>query len=149
MDTRGATELASGSMPRERDPQPGLGQAIRTFRKRRGLSQDALGKRAKIHATWISHIESGRINPTWGNARRLADALRVTLGELADKAMEYEDPEYVGRAPDPPPPPEPPPPPPPPEPNYFPVGPLGKKLDAAVDTLIGFRQAFDEAADDY
>lgn len=77
-------------MPRRDDPQPGLGKAIRLTRERNGLSQVALGTRADIHPTWISHIESGRINPTWGNVRRIADGLDLPLGELADAAQLYE-----------------------------------------------------------
>jgi transcriptional regulator with XRE-family HTH domain len=77
-------------MPRREDPQRGLGKAIRTFRNEAQLSQEALGNSADIHATWISHIESGRINPTWGNVRRIAYALGVSLPQLAELAEKYE-----------------------------------------------------------
>jgi transcriptional regulator with XRE-family HTH domain len=77
-------------MPRRDDPQPGLGRAIRTLRNDSQLSQETLGERAEIHPTWISHIESGRINPTWGNVRRIARGLRVPLSELAELAEKYE-----------------------------------------------------------
>ena len=77
-------------MPRRDDPQIGLGKAIRTLRTENQLSQEALGQRAEIHPTWISHIESGRINPTWGNVRRIAGGLKVPLSRLAQLAEEYE-----------------------------------------------------------
>jgi transcriptional regulator with XRE-family HTH domain len=77
-------------MPRRDDPQPGLGKAIRTLRHQAQLSQEALGERAEIHATWISHIESGRINPTWGNVRRIAYGLKVPLARLAELAEKFE-----------------------------------------------------------
>jgi transcriptional regulator with XRE-family HTH domain len=77
-------------MPRRDDPQIGLGKAIRKLRQERKLSQEALGNRAEIHPTWISHIESGRINPTWGNVRRIALGLKVPLEELAALAEEIE-----------------------------------------------------------
>jgi len=77
-------------MPRQEEPQIGLAQAIRRLRKQRQLSQEALGLEAGIHPTWISHIESGRINPTWGNVRRLARALQVSLAELADLSEHLE-----------------------------------------------------------
>jgi len=77
-------------MPRRDDPQIGLGKAIRTLRQESHLSQEALGHRAEIHPTWISHIESGRINPTWGNVRRIARGLEVPLSQLADLAEDLE-----------------------------------------------------------
>ncbi|MGN6217625.1 MAG: helix-turn-helix domain-containing protein [Solirubrobacterales bacterium] len=77
-------------MPRRDDPQPGLGKAIRTLRKESQLSQEVLGERAEIHPTWISHIESGRINPTWGNVRRIAAGLEVPLSHLAELAEKFE-----------------------------------------------------------
>lgn len=43
-----------------------------------------------MHPTWISHIESGRINPTWGNVRRIASGLGVPLPELARLAEELQ-----------------------------------------------------------
>jgi transcriptional regulator with XRE-family HTH domain len=77
-------------MPRRDDPQIGLGKAIRKLRTDSQLSQETLGHRADIHPTWISHIESGRINPTWGNVRRIAKGLKVPLAELAALAEDYE-----------------------------------------------------------
>jgi transcriptional regulator with XRE-family HTH domain len=77
-------------MPRREDPQMGLGKAIRELRIEVQLSQEALGLRAEIHPTWISHLESGRVNPTWGNVRRIARGLRVSLPELAALAEHLE-----------------------------------------------------------
>jgi transcriptional regulator with XRE-family HTH domain len=72
------------------EPQPGLGRAIRRLRTDRGLSQEEVGRRAEIHPTWISHIESGRNNPAWGSVRRIAGALGVSLSELAALAEELD-----------------------------------------------------------
>jgi len=77
-------------MPRRDDPQFGLGKAIRTLRKEAEMTQEDLGLAAEIHSTWISHIESGRINPTFGNVRRIANGLNVTVVELASMAERYE-----------------------------------------------------------
>jgi transcriptional regulator with XRE-family HTH domain len=77
-------------MPRRDDPQIGLGKAIRKLRTEGNLSQETLGHRAEIHPTWISHIESGRINPTWGNVRRIAKGLEIPLAQLADLAEDFE-----------------------------------------------------------
>ena len=77
-------------MPRREEPQIGLSKAIRKLRMEIHLSQEALGHRAGIHPTWISHIESGRVNPTWGNVRRIASGLQVTLPVLAALAEDLE-----------------------------------------------------------
>ena len=77
-------------MPRHDDPQIGLSKAIRQLRRETQLSQEALGLRADIHPTWISHIESGRVNPTWGNVRRIAKGLQVPLPVLAALAEDLE-----------------------------------------------------------
>jgi transcriptional regulator with XRE-family HTH domain len=77
-------------MPRRDEPQIGLSRAIRQLRREGHLSQEALGLRADIHPTWISHLESGRVNPTWGNVRRIAIGLRVPLHVLAALAEDLE-----------------------------------------------------------
>lgn len=77
-------------MPRRDDPQIGLSKAIRQIRTQSDLSQEALGLLADIHPTWISHLESGRVNPTWGNVRRIAEGLRVPLPVLAALAEDLE-----------------------------------------------------------
>jgi transcriptional regulator with XRE-family HTH domain len=77
-------------MPRREEPQIGLSKAIRQLRREVQLSQEALGLAADIHPTWISHMESGRVNPTWGNVRRIAIGLRVPLSELAALAEDLE-----------------------------------------------------------
>ena len=77
-------------MPRREEPQIGLSKAIRQLRMEIHLSQEALGLRADIHPTWISHIESGRVNPTWGNVRRTATGLEVPLPLLAAIAEDLE-----------------------------------------------------------
>lgn len=77
-------------MPRTDDPQIGLARAIRQLRTEGQLSQEALGLLADIHPTWISHLESGRVNPTWGNVRRIAQGLSVPLAVLAALAEDLE-----------------------------------------------------------
>lgn len=77
-------------MPRRDEPQIGLAMAIRDLRRRAELSQEALGLQAGIHPTWVSHLESGRVNPTWSNVRRIATGLQVPLPELAALAEDFE-----------------------------------------------------------
>ena len=52
------------------------------------MTQGDLGLRSEIHPTWISHIESGRVNPTIGNVARIADGLGLSLSELMKKTEE-------------------------------------------------------------
>lgn len=68
------------------EPQEALGQAIRTLRAERGLTQRQLADAADINETWISHIEAGRTNPAWGTVVRIAGALGVRVSELATQA---------------------------------------------------------------
>jgi len=64
--------------------------AIRLVRTERAMSQSLLAERSGIHPTWISHIESGRINPTAVNLARLSKGLGVKLSELIARSEELE-----------------------------------------------------------
>lgn len=77
-------------MARRTEPQLGLGAALREFRVSQRLSQEELADKAKLHPTWISHLESGRENPSWATVRRLAFALNITLAELAARSEALE-----------------------------------------------------------
>jgi len=78
------------AVARRTEPQLGLGVALREFRVDQGLSQEELAHRASLHPTWISHLESGRENPSWATVRRLATALDITLADLAARAEVLE-----------------------------------------------------------
>ncbi|MGN6257559.1 MAG: helix-turn-helix domain-containing protein [Solirubrobacterales bacterium] len=67
-----------------------LGRAIRFFRLRAKLKQPELAARAELSGPWLSHIESGDVDPTWGNLRRIAYGLEVPLATLLEKAGQYE-----------------------------------------------------------
>jgi transcriptional regulator with XRE-family HTH domain len=74
-----------------KDPQRGLGWAIRRLRFEADLTQNALAQRAELHPSRVSRIENGRDNPRWGTVRRVAGGLGVTLEELAELAEEFEE----------------------------------------------------------
>jgi transcriptional regulator with XRE-family HTH domain len=68
-----------------------LGRAIRELRQKRNETQDALAPRAGITAKTLSLIERGEANPTWGTVSGIADALGVSLGELAKLTEKHQE----------------------------------------------------------
>jgi transcriptional regulator with XRE-family HTH domain len=73
-------------MPPRPEPQALLGEAIRQLREERGMTQEAVALIAGVHPTWVSRIESGTLNPSWGMISRVAEALEVKVSELAEGA---------------------------------------------------------------
>lgn len=63
-----------------------LGTAVEGARRRKGLSQEELAARSDVHPTHIGGIERGVRNPTFETLGQIADALEITLGELASRA---------------------------------------------------------------
>lgn len=59
---------------------------VREERKRQGLTQFELAKRANIHPVEIGRIERGIIKPFPGWRKRLAEALGVPEAELFPEA---------------------------------------------------------------
>ena len=76
-------------MPRRREPQYAMGEAIRRARQSRGLTQRELARRADADVTWLSRLEAGG-NPAWGTIKRVAAALEMRPSELAVMAEELE-----------------------------------------------------------
>jgi transcriptional regulator with XRE-family HTH domain len=73
-------------MRRAANPQPALGAAIRKLRKKNGVTQEALAHEAEITVGHLSMIERGHANPSWGAVAEIAQALGVTMAELAKLA---------------------------------------------------------------
>ena len=61
---------------------PDLGQRLAATRIQSGLSQNAVAHRAGLAASYLSRIETGKIQPTVPTAQKIATALRVPLGDL-------------------------------------------------------------------
>jgi transcriptional regulator with XRE-family HTH domain len=59
-----------------------FGQAIRTLRKQRNLSQEDLAELSGLHRTYIGGVERGERNIALVNIVRLAQALNMSLPEL-------------------------------------------------------------------
>jgi transcriptional regulator with XRE-family HTH domain len=61
-----------------------LGKKIREYRLKMGISQEQLGKLAKVHRTYIGMIERGEKNVTIQNIYKVAMALGVEVKNLID-----------------------------------------------------------------
>jgi transcriptional regulator with XRE-family HTH domain len=68
-----------------------LGVVIQRHRQARGMSVEQLAAEADIHRTYVPGIESGEHNPSWRIVGAIADALGVTISELAREAEETDD----------------------------------------------------------
>lgn len=71
-------------------PQPALGMAIRQVREKKHETQEAVAQRAGIATPTLSMIEGGKSNPTWATVRDIADALDVSIGELAKLSEKHQ-----------------------------------------------------------
>lgn len=59
-----------------------LGRAVREARARRGISQEELGSRARLHRNYVGAVERGEINPTFRILMQLSRGLDFELSEL-------------------------------------------------------------------
>ena len=57
---------------------------LRTIRAKRGLSQNALAKRAGISRVYLNNLEAQKQDPRLSVVARLAKALKVKVGDLVD-----------------------------------------------------------------
>src|SRR5690348_16777007 len=63
-----------------------FGTAVRTRRKRMGISQEELAGRAGLHRTYVADIERGARNLSLANIEKLAKALDVSIPALFSQA---------------------------------------------------------------
>jgi len=66
----------------DQDANKVLGEVVAELRRRAGLTQAALAERAEMQEQEIAALESGSLEPTWGDLRHVAHALEVPLPEL-------------------------------------------------------------------
>lgn len=62
-----------------------VGQRIRNYRTRQGLSQEKLAEMSGCHPTYIGQIERGEKNATLESVEKIAAALNVSLSKLFEK----------------------------------------------------------------
>ena len=67
-----------------------LSDNLRELRKKRKISQEKLAEMANLSTTIISDYENGRKTPSIASAKRIADALGVTLDELCGNDTENQ-----------------------------------------------------------
>jgi transcriptional regulator with XRE-family HTH domain len=63
---------------------------VQELRSQAELSQAALADRAGLTPPRIAEIESGRHDPVWGDIRRIAGALDISLEHLTELAERYD-----------------------------------------------------------
>jgi transcriptional regulator with XRE-family HTH domain len=61
-----------------------LGRALRELRIKAGITQEELGARAGIGATYLSQVENGHRGVRWHTVTRVLTALDADLHQLAD-----------------------------------------------------------------
>ena len=62
-----------------------IGQRIRNYRTKKGLSQEKLAELAGCHPTYIGQLERGEKNATLESVEKIASAMDISLSELFDK----------------------------------------------------------------
>jgi transcriptional regulator with XRE-family HTH domain len=70
--------------------QAALGHAVKHRREERHRTQEQLANDSGLHQRWISNVETGKRNPSYGSLRRLAAALDLTASELLARAEALE-----------------------------------------------------------
>jgi transcriptional regulator with XRE-family HTH domain len=70
------------SYPKQSADRQALGRVIRSIRRQRDWSQEALGLFADVQRTYVSAIERGASNPSFVVVLKLAKALGMPLSRL-------------------------------------------------------------------
>lgn len=66
-------------------------RALRAARLEKGLSQEAVADAARVHPTYVSRVETGKIIPSIAVCYRLASAVGRTLSALVSQAEGRRD----------------------------------------------------------
>lgn len=68
-----------------------VGQRIRNYRIRQGLSQEKLAEMSSCHPTYIGQLERGEKNATIESIEKIATALNVSLSKLFENLGGKDD----------------------------------------------------------
>ena len=77
-------------MPASPAFQAALGLAVKARREELELTQEQLANDTELHQRWISNVETGKRNPSYGSLRRLAAGLELSASELLARAEQIE-----------------------------------------------------------
>jgi transcriptional regulator with XRE-family HTH domain len=77
-------------MPANSAFQAALGRAVKARRQELARTQEQLANDTGLHQRWISNVETGKRNPSYGSIRRLAAGLGLTASELIARAEQAE-----------------------------------------------------------
>jgi transcriptional regulator with XRE-family HTH domain len=67
-----------------------LGLAVKARRDELGITQEQLAHDADLHQRWLSNVENGKRNPSYGSLRRLASGLKLSPSELLARVESIE-----------------------------------------------------------
>lgn len=70
--------------------QAALGLAVKARRQELGLTQEQLSNETDLHQRWISNVETGKRNLSYGSLRRLAAGLELSASQLISRAEQIE-----------------------------------------------------------
>lgn len=59
-----------------------LGERIRTYREKTGLSQEKFSAKISMDRTYYASIEKGKRNISLHNIKKIADGFDITISEL-------------------------------------------------------------------
>lgn len=68
-----------------------VGQRIRNYRTKQGLSQEKLAELSGYHPTYIGQLERGEKNATLESIERITSALGISLSKLFEKIGNRKD----------------------------------------------------------
>lgn len=72
-----------------------IGTRLRDLRKKKGLSQEELGWKAKLHYTYIGAIERGEKNCSVATLGKIARGLGMSVNEIFNVPMGVENPDKL------------------------------------------------------
>ncbi|MGV1047942.1 MAG: helix-turn-helix domain-containing protein [Solirubrobacterales bacterium] len=76
-------------MRHSKDPQQALGAALVSLREEKELSLQQVAKRSGLGVAHYCAVEDGYTNPMWATVRRIAEAIEVSVKDVADREVEY------------------------------------------------------------